>query len=472
MFFSDRWYTMLDYAPGEFAAAYASWRERLHPDDRAPAEAAVQAHLDGRSPEYSVECRMQAKCGDWRWVNARGKVVERDAAGKPLRMVGTHVDIDARKRAEKALRLAQLSIRYASDAVFWITPSGRFVEVNEQACNSLGFTRDELLSMAVWDIDPDFSEARWPPHWERTRQQPADVTDDEVLLALWHSNHARALAGEVVEEEVCLGVGDAQRYIHHVIAPIRDGAAICGVVGVNIDITDRKRVEAELQRYREHLEDVVRERTIALARTNADLRQAMEHLVQTEKLAALGHLVAGVAHELNTPLGSARRRSFDLRQTVDEVLMTLHPVLKGSRHQVEVDIPSGLELDSYPGPLEQVLVNLVGNSLLHGFAGIDAKCVRLVHTDNGVGIPAATLTRVFDPFFTTRLGQGGSGLGLYIVYNVVTGVLGGSIKVDSLPGRGTSFTLTLPRTAPERQGAVNCVATLPLWQASAGRPVA
>jgi len=170
MFFSDRWYTMLDYAPGEFPATYASWRERLHPDDRAPAEAAVQAHLEGSLPEYSIECRMQAKRGDWRWVNARGKVIERDAAGRPLRMVGTHVDIDARKRTEKALRLAQLSISRASDAVFWIAPNGYFVEVNEQACSSLGFTRDELLSMAVWEIDPDFAAERWPPHWELTRQ--------------------------------------------------------------------------------------------------------------------------------------------------------------------------------------------------------------------------------------------------------------------------------------------------------------
>ncbi len=624
MFFSDRWYTMLDYAPGEFPATYASWRERLHPDDRAPAEAAVQAHLEGCLPEYSIECRMQAKRGDWRWVNARGKVIERDAAGRPLRMVGTHVDIDARKRTEKALRLAQLSISRASDAVFWIAPNGYFVEVNEQACSSLGFTRDELLSMAVWEIDPDFAAERWPPHWEQTRQlgkrrietrhrrrdgtifpvevianhveyegeeydfafvrdvserkraetalresearlrtaiesipfdlflidvggryvlqnsasrehwgdvsgkRPAEVTDDQALLAHWQSNNARALAGEIVGEDVCLGVGDAQRHIHNVIAPIRDGDAICGIVGVNIDITERKRVEAELQRYREHLEDVVRERTTALARSNADLRQAMEHLVQTEKLAALGHLVAGVAHELNTPLGnarlvagtlgellrefavtvesgsvrrsqvttflargreavellernaeraadlitqfkqvavdqsSARRRSFDLRQTVDEMLTTLRPVLKGLRHQIEVDVPGGLELDSYPGPLEQVLVNLVGNSLAHGFAGIeagrielkaqtlDAQRVRLTYSDNGVGIPAANLTRIFDPFFTTRLGQGGSGLGLYIVYNVVTGVLGGSIKVDSAPGHGTLFTLTLPRTAPER----------------------
>ncbi|MFZ1828881.1 MAG: HAMP domain-containing sensor histidine kinase [Candidatus Competibacteraceae bacterium] len=74
----------------------------------------------------------------------------------------------------------------------------------------------------------------------------------------------------------------------------------------------------------------------------------------------------------------------------------------------------------------------------------------LHYVDNGVGIPAATLNRIFEPFFTTRLGQGGSGLGLYIVYNLVRGVLGGTIQVESSSGQGTSFTLTLPCTAPDQ----------------------
>ena len=124
-------------------------------------------------------------------------------------------------------------------------------------------------------------------------------------------------------------------------------------------------------------------------------------------------------------------------------------------------IADGLQMDSYPGPLEQVVANLVGNSLTHGFAGIDEGCIELraetagaTHValrcaDNGVGISPATVNRIFEPFFTTRLGQGGSGLGLYIVYNLVTGVLGGTIEVDSPPAGGTVFTLLLPRTAPE-----------------------
>lgn len=304
-------------------------------------------------------------------------------------------------------------------------------------------------------------------------------------------------------------------------AVLDDRGQVIEVFSIGSDITERMRVEAEPQQHREHLEELVAERT-------AELRQAMAQLVQSEKLAALGSLVAGVAHELNTPLGNARmvasslgghlrefaaaveagrlhrsqvdifmnrgreavdllerntaraadlinhfkqvavdqsstrRRSFDLRQTVEEVLVTLRPQFKRTAHQIELAIPPDLELDSHPGPLEQVIANLISNSLTHGFESIAAGViridaapigtthVRIDYTDNGVGIPETIKKRIFDPFFTTRMGSGGSGLGLYIVYNLVTGVLGGAIHVHSPPGHGVAFTLTLPRTVGNR----------------------
>ena len=147
---------------------------------------------------------------------------------------------------------------------------------------------------------------------------------------------------------------------------------------------------------------------------------------------------------------------------VDEILTTLRPTLKHTPFQIEVAVPDSIEFDSFPGPLGQVLTNLINNAVIHGFAGRDAGTIRIVGNrtghdqihleviDNGRGIPAHLQGRVFDPFFTTRLGQGGSGLGLNICHNMVTALLGGSLTLLSEEGVGTRFVLDLPLVAPEQ----------------------
>jgi signal transduction histidine kinase len=281
------------------------------------------------------------------------------------------------------------------------------------------------------------------------------------------------------------------------------------------------------------LEDRIRDRTHELAQSNENLTQTLltlertqTELVRSEKLAALGALVAGVSHELNTPLGnslmaastmedqtqgierslarglkrselegymaqmregiailmgslrrsaelvasfkqvaadqtSAQRRVFALDQTLEEILMTLGPSIRKSGHRVVAQVPPGVHMDSYPGPLGQVLTNLINNALVHAFAERKDGVVNITATvlgggrmemqvrDNGCGIPPENQGRVFDPFFTTRLGQGGSGLGLNIVYNIITDVLGGTVRVQSVVGEGTCFVLLLPLSAPK-----------------------
>lgn len=288
----------------------------------------------------------------------------------------------------------------------------------------------------------------------------------------------------------------------------------------------------ELDNNFSELEKRVDKRTLELRVTNEALQgtldrlqQAQEHLIQSEKLAALGSLVAGVAHELNTPIGngltvatamcescdsikremqsgltrsslekflremdegsqlvwrnleksaelvssfkqvamdrtSAQRRNFDLLSILQETRLTLSPAFKRTPYIVDIQVPENVILDSYPGPLGQVVTNLLNNTLVHAFDGRESgrvvmraekqdDKVELVIEDDGVGIPDANKGKIFDPFFTTKLGAGGNGLGLHIVHNIVTGILGGEIRLWSQVGEGTRFILTLPLCAPE-----------------------
>jgi signal transduction histidine kinase len=160
---------------------------------------------------------------------------------------------------------------------------------------------------------------------------------------------------------------------------------------------------------------------------------------------------------------SSQRRRFALAEVVGEIILTMWPTLKKTAYTVEQHIPGDLRLDSYPGPLGQVVTNLVNNALVHAFEGRSSGSVtitarpgaagwlELVVQDDGLGIPAANLNRIFDPFFTTKLGAGGSGLGLNIAHNIVSNILGGKIDVESEAGVGTTFSLTLPTVAPQRQ---------------------
>ncbi len=276
-----------------------------------------------------------------------------------------------------------------------------------------------------------------------------------------------------------------------------------------------------------------------LVRSMHHLEMTRGHLVESEKMASLGSLVAGVAHEINTPVGiavsaasylqdrttevrgklergtlvqadvesylddaaqSARlllsnanraaqlvqsfkqvavdqtsddRRHFDLRKYIEETLLSLQPKLTGTRVTVHVDCAPDIGMDSYPGPLAQVITNLILNSLQHGFAGGTHGTIRitaqlnsddevvLCHEDDGRGIPADLHDRIFEPFFTTRRGFGGSGLGLHLVYNIVTGRLNGSIEVKSRKGGGTLFVLRLPRVSAYTASLASALRTAP-----------
>jgi signal transduction histidine kinase len=155
---------------------------------------------------------------------------------------------------------------------------------------------------------------------------------------------------------------------------------------------------------------------------------------------------------------STQRRRFDLGQACHEIAATMMNQVRRAGHTLELQVPAGIVMDSYPGPFGQIVINFINNALLHAFDApggrmrieatpLDGERVRIEFADDGRGIAPEHLSRIFDPFFTTRMGQGGTGLGLNIAYNLVTTLLQGTIRVESQPGHGTVFIIELPLRA-------------------------
>jgi signal transduction histidine kinase len=159
----------------------------------------------------------------------------------------------------------------------------------------------------------------------------------------------------------------------------------------------------------------------------------------------------------------ADRRQFDLRESTDHIVTSLRPVLRRSQISLTVDVPAGITMDSYPGSYGQVLTNLFLNSVIHAFpdgrtGGITVEArqvctpsrddIELFVSDDGIGMSEEIQRRALDPFFTTRRNEGGTGLGLHIIFNLVTQQLGGRLSFESRLGWGTRFRITVPRIAP------------------------
>ncbi|GAA6203947.1 MULTISPECIES: HAMP domain-containing sensor histidine kinase [Thalassotalea] len=276
------------------------------------------------------------------------------------------------------------------------------------------------------------------------------------------------------------------------------------------------------------LEDKVNKRTEALKDSNQELLSTLEklhqfqgQLVESEKMASLGDMVAGVAHEVNTPIGlgvtastllsdrlndikksfddktlkssqlkrflnegqenvgiiyrnlnraaelisSFKKvavdqsnedfRQFNFDELLKEVLLTLAPQIRNTPYQINITCPEDLLVVSKPGPINQVLINLILNSIIHGFDNRDhgtiditvmklGEQLNISFADDGHGIDVTIKDKIFEPFTTTKRGEGGSGLGLHLVYNLVTQALGGSIRLDSEPDKGATFEINFP----------------------------
>ncbi len=571
---NQRWAEMLGHTREELAPSFDSWMDLIHPDDRGRVHANLARHLAGETGQYETEYRLRHKSREWIWILDKGRIIERDPRGTPVRACGTHLDITRQK----------ILIEQSRDGIVVLDSQGKVREANRHFARMLGYTVEEVHRLHVWDWD-----ARWTPEQllqaidlvdasgdffetshrrkdgsifpveissngsmcsgeklvfcicrdltERKRAEESSKRNEALLHAIlrnipfdfwvrdpsqriimqsdhsvrfwgdlvkqphldwqfdpqtvsrWRQHYQRALAGDVVVEDYPLVTANGNQVeLHKIVAPIRDGDKTLGIIGINIDITERKRMEKERSRLQ-------------------------AQLIHAQKMEAIGTLAGGIAHDFNNilgavigyaemaredcPPGSTIARDLDLvleagnraanlvkqilafsRQHESEAL-SLNPslIVKEVVKLLRPSLPSTIAIShrltatrnvfADPTQLHQMLMNLATNgyhamekaggrleltledaeyseSDLAPHPGIaPGPFVRFSVTDTGSGIPMEIKERIFDPYFTTKEVGKGTGMGLAIVDGIVRG-LGGFITCESTPGEGTVFAISLP----------------------------
>ncbi|MGH6712517.1 MAG: PAS domain S-box protein [Bradyrhizobium sp.] len=493
---------MMGYAsPQDLIKGIGDVADSVYVDPRARTEYERLMERYGMVREYEYQVR--GRDGSVLWLSDSASAV-RNEDGDLIRYEGTVRDITDQKRAEDAIaegrRLLQQVIDTVPAVINVKDRQLRYLLMNRYMAGIFGIEPAEAIGRTTADLMSRYGAAKTDEHDKRVLAGGSELG--------------------FYEEEYKDSAGNMRQWLVNKLPLLDTAGEIENIVTVALDIGDRKRVELEVRKAKDAAEGALR-----------NLRETQNSLIEAEKLAALGRLVAGVAHEVNNPVGISltvasalerktanftaevgrgelRRssltefletsrdassqlvanlnraaeliqsfkqvaadrnysdqRSFDLGDLTEQVVMSLRPGLRKHNLTLNVDCQPNLMMNSYPGPYGQVLTNLFLNSVAHAFpdgkAGtVDIQVresgkdnVEVLFSDNGCGMSLDVRRRAFDPFFTTRRDQGGTGLGLHIVYSIVTNRLGGRLDLDSEPGGGTRIQMILPRTAPLEQAA-------------------
>lgn len=365
---------------------FAELLSAVHPDDRDAMATAIKQHLKGGASDYDYTYRVQDVQAQWRWLRSRGRLVEHDSNGRPVRMAGVTVDITELREHEHAMERVNQVLE---------------TRVEER-------TRD--LTLLNRELSSTIDQLRLTQH---------QLVESEKLAAL-----GGLVAGIAHEVNTPLGVG----------------------------VTAASHLEQQAQQF---------QRALTAGRVGAEQTQTFSQTVSDTSAMVLRNLqradkMIRSFKQVAVDQTSEQPRLINVAAYMDEILVSLQPLLKRSPHTLVIEVPDNLTVYTQPGAVYQIVVNLVTNSLTHAFTGIARGTIRLeakadgegwllCHTDDGVGMEETVRRHIYEPFFTTRRGQGGSGLGMHIVYKLAVQTLEGSIECESAPGKGTQFTLRFPR---------------------------
>lgn len=464
VFYSPRWMAMLGFGPDECAGNYGTAEGLIHPEDRSPGRAALEDCLTGRTESYEREMRFRCKDGSYKWILSRGRVVERDAAGGPIRMIGTHADLTERRRTAERLNLLDTAIQAMPWGVLITTRDGVIEQANPGFCRMSGYALGEVLG-------------RTPRLLKSDRQPP------EFYTRLWQT----ILAGENWNGELINRRRDGAEYPERMtIAPVKHGGTrITHFIAIKQDITEEKRLERQFLRS-QRMESI----GLLAGGIAHDLNNVLAPILLSVELLRAHRPDAAQDHALALIEASARRGTGVVRQVLTfargidgdrtpvrpgDLLREFVVILEETfprhieiRRQVEPGVPTVLGDTTQ---LHQVLLNLAVNARdampQGGILTLDVRPVVLTQRfdtvagplapgryvlftvrDTGSGMSPETRDRLFEPFYTTKPLGKGTGLGLPTVLGIVRSH-GGGIEVHSAPGAGAEFRVYLPALAGE-----------------------
>jgi PAS domain S-box-containing protein len=470
---SLRWKEMLGYTESEIGNNAQEWSSRVHPEDLPGAMAAVQDHMDGKTPASSSEFRMRCKDGHYIWTLGRGMIATRSPDGRPLRLVGTQEDITERKLAQERLRISEekhrMLLEESSDPIFSFYPDGRYSYVNPAFARVLHKTPADIIEKTVWEVFPE-----------------------EVAAKRYSGVQEVFRSGKETVSQVRVPAPDGDHYMVTTAKPVFDDQQkVISVICVSKDVTVVKQAEAAAH---------------AANRAKSEFLANMSHEIRTPMNGVIGMIDILQETALNADqrrmIGTIQQSSMALLQilndildfskieanklTVESIPTNLREVADGAAQimsslarangvalsaDVDPDLPDWMLGD--PVRLRQILLNLLGNAVK--FTRRDSKeaaqvalhiapCVlpnaypgvRLTILDNGIGMEPTVLARLFQPFTqadqSTARQFGGTGLGLSITQRLVE-LMEGTIRVQSTPGIGSEFTVDIPLRACESGAA-------------------
>lgn len=473
VYFSPEWKSQIGYDEHEITASFAEWESRLHPEDRQRAVQMTRTSIDNPDGEYRIEFRLRHKDGSYRWILSQATLL-RDDTGKPIRMLGSHVDLTRRRKTELALAEseARLSAMMANSpmGITLKDSAGRYIFVNEQFCRWHGVRPEDLVGKTVIQAFPDRSSDRM-------------LTQEHELLA----------TGAPCRRTDTFIFGDGTAHSLEILKFLVPGPqhAICSMA---TDVTSRLEIEDQLRQAQKM--EAVGQLTGGVAHdfnnlltvilgSSGLLREELTHNPPLKRLAEMMCAAALRGAELTSSLLTyARGQKLEPKPTqINDLVKRMHGLLGRSLgEQIDIGLVLAGDLKNAavdPGQLEAAILNLAVNArdamsdggqltietanatLDHDYAkhnkGAQPGAYVMVSvSDTGTGMTPEVLARASDPFFTTKEVGKGTGLGLSMVFGFVK-QSNGHVKIYSEVGYGTVVKMYLPRAAevelPQDAGA-------------------